>query len=179
LDSAFWIFFGLGFIWPRLVSNFVLRISDLRLMGLSGSVGSLSIFGWLWNQRGYHANLKPMKESRTVQYDLEDRTFTFAKEVRVFAKQVPKTLANIEDAKQVVKASGSVGANYIEANESLSKKDFAMRIKICRKEAKESRYWLRLIDAGDDSTVKKYRDDLIQEATELTSIFGAILRKSE
>ena len=120
-----------------------------------------------------------MKEPRTNQYDLEDRTFDFANDVRAFAKRIPKTLANVEDTKQVVRASGSVGANYIEANESLSKKDFLMRIKICRKEAKESRYWLRLIDAGDDSTVKKHRDDLVKEATELTSIFGAILRKSQ
>lgn len=72
-----------------------------------------------------------------------------------------------------------MGANYIEANESLSKKDFIMRIKICRKEAKESCYWLRLIEVGDDPTLKKRREDLVQEATELTSIFGAILRKSE
>ena len=120
-----------------------------------------------------------MNKVQTKQYDLEDRTFIFAKDVRAFAKQIPRTLANIEDTKQVVRASGSVGANYIEANESLSKKDFVMRIKICRKEAKESRYWLRLIDAGDDSTVEKYRGDLVQEATELTSIFGAIVRKSE
>jgi four helix bundle protein len=116
---------------------------------------------------------------RTKQYDLEDRTFIFAKDVRAFAKKIPKTLANIEDTKQVVRASGSIGANYIEANESLSKKDFIMRIKICRKEAKESRYWLKLIDSGSDSTAQKYRNDLIQEATELTSIFGAIVRKSE
>ena len=120
-----------------------------------------------------------MKEARTGQYDLEDRTFDFAKEVRALTKLIPKTVGNIEDSKQLVRSSGSVGANYIEANESLSKKDFLMRIKICRKEAKESRYWLRLIDAGDDSTVKKHRDDLVKEATELTSIFGAILRKSE
>lgn len=116
---------------------------------------------------------------RTKLYDLEDRTFIYAKDVRAFAKQVPRTLANIEDTKQLVRASGSVGANYIEANESLSKRDFVMRIKICRKEAKESRYWLLLIDAGGDSTVEKYRGDLVQEATELTSIFGAIMRKSE
>jgi four helix bundle protein len=116
---------------------------------------------------------------RTKQYDLEDRTFISAKDVRAFAKKIPKTLANIEDTKQVVRASGSIGANYIEANESLSKKDFIMRIKICRKEAKESRYWLKLIDSGNDSTVQKDRNDLIQEATELTSIFGAIVRKSE
>ena len=101
-----------------------------------------------------------------------------AKDVRVFTKQIPKTLAN-EDFKQLVRSSGSVGANYIEANESISKKDFLMRIKICRKEAKESRYWLRLVDTADDAAREKYRNDLIREATELTSIFGAILRKSE
>jgi four helix bundle protein len=116
---------------------------------------------------------------RTKQYDLEDRTFNFAKDIRAFAKQITKTLTNIEDIKQVVRASGSVGANYIEANESLSKKDFLMRVKICRKEAKECRYWLLLMDVGVDSTVAKRRDNLVQEATELTSIFGAILRKSE
>ena len=116
---------------------------------------------------------------QTKQYDLEDRSFTFAKDVRTLVKRIPKTVANIQDAKQLVRASGSVGANYIEANESLSKKDFLMRIKICRKEAKESCYWLRLIDVGDDATVERDRLDLIKEATELTSIFGAIFRKSE
>lgn len=116
---------------------------------------------------------------QTKQYDLEDRTFNFAKDVREFARQIPRTIASIEDTKQVVRASGSVGANYIEANESLSKKDFLMRIKICRKEAKESRYWLRLVEAGDNSLLQKKRSDLIQEAVELTNIFGAILRKSE
>jgi four helix bundle protein len=126
-----------------------------------------------------NAKLKTMKESRTSQYDLEDRTFIFAQNVRAFAKQISKTIANVEDIKQLVRASGSVGANYIEANESLSKRDFLMRIRICRKEAKESGYWLRLVDVGEDSTVKRTRDDLVREATELTSIFGAILRKSE
>ena len=116
---------------------------------------------------------------RTKQYDLEDRTFTFAKDVRTLVKQIPKTVGNIQDVKQLVRASGSVGANYIEANESLSKRDFLMRIKICRKEAKESNFWLRLIDAGDDTVVEKDRLSLIKEATELTNIFGAILRKSE
>ena len=70
-----------------------------------------------------------MNESQTGQYDLEDRTFIFARDVRALVRQIPKTLANIEDAKQVVRSSGSVGANYIEANESLSKKDFLMRSK--------------------------------------------------
>ena len=77
-------------------------------------------------------------------YDLEERTFQFAKAVRLFVKTLPKTIANIEDGKQLIKASGSVGANYIEANESLGKKDFLMRIKISRKEAKESASCIKL-----------------------------------
>jgi len=113
------------------------------------------------------------------QYDLEDRTYNYAKKVRAFVKKLVKTIANIEDGKQLVKASGSVGANYIEANESLSKKDFIMRIKICRKEAKESRYWLRLIDTQDDLQLNNERKDLAQEATELMNIFGSILRNSK
>jgi four helix bundle protein len=119
------------------------------------------------------------KTRQPKEYDLEDRTFIFAKNVRAFAKQIPRTIGNIEDARQVVRASGSVGANYIEANESLSKRDFLMRIKICRKEARESRYWLRLVETGDNSSLEKQKSDLIREATELMSIFGAILRKSE
>ncbi len=113
---------------------------------------------------------------KTKQYDLEDRTFLFAKEVRVFVKELPKTISNIEDGKQVVRSSGSVGANYIEANESLSKKDFLMRVKISRKEVKESRYWLRLIDLNNKEQEIK-RDALIKEASELMNIFGAIIRK--
>src|SRR5262249_45443583 len=81
-------------------------------------------------------------------HDLEDRTFEFAKGVRRFVKTLPRTLGNLEDCKQLIRSSGSVGANYIEANEALSRKDFVMRIKICRKEAKESRYWSRLVDTG-------------------------------
>jgi hypothetical protein len=61
-------------------------------------------------------------------YDLEDRTFAFAKTARTFVKGLPKTIANIEDVKQCARASGSVGANYIEANEALGKKDFVMKI---------------------------------------------------
>jgi four helix bundle protein len=110
-------------------------------------------------------------------YDLEERTFEFAQNVRAFVKKLPKTTANIEDIKQLVRASGSVGANYIEANESISKKDFLYRIKICRKEAKESRFFLRLVDVNNDEAIDKERYDLVQEAMELTKIFGAILNK--
>ena len=78
-------------------------------------------------------------------YDLVERTFQFAKNVRDFVKNLPQTISNIEDIRQIIKSSGSVGANYIEANEALSKKDFTLRVKICRKESKESAYWLRII----------------------------------
>ena len=119
------------------------------------------------------------KNRNSKVYDLEDRTFAFAKRVRFFVKKLPKTIANVEDAKQLVRASGSVGANYIEANESLGKKDFMMKVKICRKEAKESRYWLKLIDTGDGQEQDKERQDLAKEATELMNIFGAILQKTK
>ncbi len=112
-------------------------------------------------------------------YDLEERTFKFAKSVRLFVKTLPKNIANIEDGKQVVKASGSVGANYREANESLSKKDFLMRIKISRKEAKESAYWLKLIHETNNLRNANDAQTLIQEANELKKIFSSILKKSQ
>ena len=119
-----------------------------------------------------------MKNSKQKQFDLEDRTFEFAKNVRAFVKILPQNLSNREDVKQLVKSSGSVGANYIEANNSLGKKDFFMRIKICKKEAMESRYWLRLLDTGNEENLEMQRSQLAQEAQELTNIFGAILKKS-
>jgi four helix bundle protein len=122
---------------------------------------------------------KEAKRPNDRPYDLEERTFLFAKETREFVKKLPKTIANVEDIKQLVRSSGSVGANYIEANESVSKKDFLLRIKTCRKESKESAYWLRLLDCGSGSVPEKERARLTTEARELMNIFAAILRKSE
>lgn len=91
-----------------------------------------------------------MTETNTItkKYDLEKRTLDFSKNVRCFVRDLPRTISNKEDISQLVRSSGSVGANYIEANESLGKKDFAMRIKIARKEAKESTYWLELLNTN-------------------------------
>lgn len=119
------------------------------------------------------------KTKRDSQYDLEDRTYEFARRVRAFVKRLPRSICNTEDVKQVVRSSGSVGANYIEANEALSKKDFRMRIRISRKESKETCYWLRLLETLDDEALGAERDKLVQESTELMRIFGAILQKSE
>lgn len=120
-----------------------------------------------------------MAEEKNKTYDLEERTFLFAQSVRKFIKQVPKSISNMEDCKQLARASASVGANYIEANESLGIKDFRMHIKISRKESKESRFFLRLVDTDDKQNLEKERNILTQESTELMLIFGSILRKSE
>lgn len=87
-------------------------------------------------------------------------------------------VSNIEDCKQLVCSSGSVRANYIEANESLSKKDFRYRIKICRKESKESKYWLKLLLALNDE-VEKTIIELRNEADELKRFFSTILGNSK
>ena len=109
-------------------------------------------------------------------YDLEERTFQFAKATRGFVMGLSTTIANVEDVKQLVRASGSVGANYIEANECIGKRDFLMKIKTCRREAKESVYWLRLLECNDN--LEEQRRKLASEAVELMKIFGSIARKS-
>ena len=85
----------------------------------------------------------------------------------------------MEDIKQVARSSGSIGANYIEAQEYTGTKDRIHRVKISRKESKESRFWLRLLDVGGDASAETERDHLVQEANELMLIFGAIVRKLE
>lgn len=120
-----------------------------------------------------------MNNVQTIkQYDLEERTYVFARRSRDYVNKLPKTIPNIEYGKQLVKSSGSQASNYIEANEALSKKDFVHRTKICRKESKESRLWLKLTDPGTNSTLAKEQRELIQESTELTKIFSSIILKA-
>ena len=117
--------------------------------------------------------------SEKKPYDLEERTYQFARDVRLKVKTLPSSQANSEDVKQLIRSSGSGGANYIEANESLGKRDFAHKVKISRKEAKESAYWLRLImetnKLADDEDFKS----LHSEAIELKKILSAIIEKSK
>jgi four helix bundle protein len=96
----------------------------------------------------------------------------------MYAKQLPHNVPNLEYIRQGIDSLGSVGANYIEANEALSKKDFMMRIKICRKEAKETAYWLRLIVETNDEKYKQDGRNLFNEAIELKKIFSSILARS-
>jgi four helix bundle protein len=109
-------------------------------------------------------------------YDLEERTFLFARECRIYIQKLPKTISNIEDGKQLVRSSGSVGANYIEANEKLGEKDLSFRLKIARKEAKESKYWLRLLQELNPE-LKEISENLLFEVEELRKILSVIITK--
>ena len=114
-----------------------------------------------------------------IKYDLEERTLRFALNVRQFVAKVPRTIASIEDCKQLVRSSGSVAANYIEANEGLSPRDFLLRIKICKKEAKESILWLRLLAENLSASFVPKANELIKEATELMYILATIIQKQK
>ena len=120
-----------------------------------------------------------METQKDKPYDLEKRTFLFAQQCRDFLKRVPKTQANTEYSRQLIRSSGSQAANYIEANEALSKKDFVHRIRICRKETKESCLRLRLCEVGENKPLQEKRAMLQKEAAELRNIFTAILSKSQ
>jgi four helix bundle protein len=106
---------------------------------------------------------------------LEELTFELARGCRIFVSSLKSTIANIEDGKQLVRSSGSVGASYIEANEKLGEKDLSFRLKISYKEAKESRYWLRLLKDGNPAN--ESINSLIQESEELRKILSAIINK--
>ena len=112
-------------------------------------------------------------------YDLEERTFLFALNVRLFIKSLPRTISNIEDGRQLVRASGSVGANYIEANEKTGAKDLVFRLKLSRKEAKESHYWLRLLKETNEFNNERIIDSLMEEAIQLKKILSSIISKCE
>ena len=113
----------------------------------------------------------------TKIYDLEERTLKYAKLVRDYVNTLPKTISNIEYGKQLIRSSGSVAANYIEANESLGDKDFKMKIKISRKEAKESKLWIELSEPIEEKLILK--EKLIQESGELIKIFSSILKNTK
>jgi len=127
------------------------------------------------NSKTQIPNSKKNMKTQKV-YNLEDRTYLFAKECRFPVRSLPKTLSNIEDGKQLIRASGSIGANYIEANEKLGNKDFLMRLKIARKETKEAQYWLRLLGDLNDSSKPRIAK-LVQEAFELRNILSSIISK--
>ena len=101
----------------------------------------------------------------------------FAERVRDFCLRLPRNAANIEYISQLIRAGSSPGANYIEANETIGDKDFKMKIKTCRREAKESSYWARLVITDGSKEMEDERAWIRQEAKEFVLIFTAILKK--
>ena len=118
-------------------------------------------------QRGDGGEKKP--------YDLEERTARFGEAIIAFAKRIPVTPVTMRVIPQLVAAGTSVGANYSEADDAESKKDFRHKIGICRKESRETKHWLRMLAAAEPNLRADART-LWQEAKELNLIFGAILR---
>lgn len=116
-------------------------------------------------------------EDGKKKYDLEERTEKFSLNTRDFCLLLKRDIINREYIIQLIRSSGSVAANYIEANENLGGKDLEMRIRICRKESKESKLWLKHILTYDVGNLEIKRKELMNEAFQLEQIFGAILRK--
>jgi four helix bundle protein len=121
-----------------------------------------------------------MSEQRKKEkpYDLEERTYAFALEVRLFLRNSKWDPVSWSDIKQVLRSSGSIAANYIEALEALSPDDYLYRIRVCKKEARESGLWLRLISDSNpiDESIHRSLDELIGETGELVKIFSSIIR---
>jgi four helix bundle protein len=119
---------------------------------------------------------EPPEQGKAPVYNLAERTARFGEAVIAFAKTVPQNVITLPLLSQMVKAATSVGANYCEADEAVSKKDFRHKIGICKKEARESKHWLRMIAAAVAETKTEGRL-LWREANELHLIFAAIYRK--
>jgi len=114
-------------------------------------------------------------ESSNQCYDLEERTLEFAKRIIRMCKALPCNTVNYKLMDQIIRSGGSVGANYREANDSLGKKDFLMRVKISRKEAKETQFWLELIIEANPKLEDRIKN-LIIECIELRKIFSSIIK---
>jgi len=117
-----------------------------------------------------------MSNNRNPKYDLEERTAKFGEEIIRFTQKIPKNPISLPLISQLVRSGTSVGANYCEADDAESGKDFKHKIGICKKEARESKHWLRMIVVA----MPELKDDsrkLWQEANELNLIFNAITRK--
>jgi len=119
-----------------------------------------------------------MTKYQNKPHNLEERTLEFAKGIIMLCKKLSRDVINIRLIGQLINASGSIGANYREANEALSKKDFLHRMRITRKECKESSYWLELLKEANQKFTEEI-NDFIKESQELRNIFTSIIDKSK
>ena len=129
------------------------------------------------NNQDTNNTQSPIIKDQNRKFDLEQRTTDFAKTVIDLCRQLPKNEINVVFVRQVIRSSGSMGANYREANDALGKKDFILRMRIARKETKESIHWLELIGHANPTLIERVQ--VVQrEAIELRNIFSAIITKS-
>lgn len=119
-----------------------------------------------------------IKNQNSKKYDLEDRTLEFGKRIIHLAKALPKSSVNYNLVSQISRSGTSLGANYREANETETKKDFLFRMRICRKEGKETIYWLNLIIEANPELSERIKP-LLEETIELVKIFATIIQKSK
>jgi four helix bundle protein len=118
------------------------------------------------------------KSQSTNRYrDFENRTTEFAERIIRLCKALPKNTINRRLVDQIIRSSGSIGANYREANEALSKKDFIHRLRISRKEAKETEHWLELIKEANHEFTERMKN-LFQEVREIRNILSAMIDKT-
>jgi four helix bundle protein len=122
--------------------------------------------------------MNPAETQRGKAHDLQERTAQFGEAVIAFAKTIPHGPVTLPLITQLVRSGTSVGANYCEADNAETKKDFRHKIGICRKEARESQHWLRMSVAAD-ARLRSEAKTLWQEAKELNLIFSAIFNKSK
>ncbi len=108
-----------------------------------------------------------------TKYDLEERTAKFAENIIVIMKKISPDTVNKPIISQLIRSSTSVGANYCEADDAESRSDFKHKIGICKKEARETKHWLRML-ATSNPEIKEELKPLWQEAKELNLIFNAI-----
>ena len=114
--------------------------------------------------------------TKCTKYDLEERTAKFGEEIIEFAKKIPQSYITVPLITQLIKSATSVGANYCEADDACSKKDFVNKIFICKKESRESKHWLRMVIKAVD-TLKEEAARHLNEARELNLIFASIIIK--
>lgn len=119
----------------------------------------------------------PEEFEKKKPFNLESRTLAFSKDIIGICNKIRKNTVNLELTKQLIRSAASVGANYREANEALSKKDLLLRLKIARKEAKETSYWLELL-MGSCPELKKPLYESLCESKQLRCILTSIIEKS-
>ena len=113
---------------------------------------------------------------KNPKYDLEERTATFGEEILRFAKKIPVTPVTQRIIPQLVGSGTSIGSNYCEADDAESGKDFIHKLGICKKEARETKHWFRMLSVAVPEL--KYEARILwKEANELNLIFNAIVRK--